>query len=368
MYEGHTVIDTHGHISTPPQFRAFAYNLVVLRNTEYNLTITDEAMKAPLERHLRLLDEQGVDLQLLSPRPVAMMHWERKFLVDKWTTETNDLIARQCELHPTRFQGVAQLPQTTEGNMESCVHELDRCVCDHKFVGALLNPDPGGDRQAPGVNDKFWYPLYEAAESLNATLVIHPSVTKDPRLDGIPNAYQYNNLTEETLATLLLEHSKVFDRYPNLRIVVCHCGGAPKRLMNYGVPIDATNPSRGPDNMIGDSGEAAGGQVGSIFKEQKQPPPDFSNNLFFDTCAYDPHFLTAALKQRGPSQMVFGTEVPGSGSDLLNPITNRPSDDVLALIDSFEFLSQEDKLGIYHHNPLKVFPLIDRDKVELKAG
>ena len=44
--------------------------------------------------------------------------------------------------------------------------------------------------------------------------------------------------------------------------------------------------------------------------------PDLSDNLFFDTCAYDPHFLTAALKQRGVPQMVFGTESPGSGSAL----------------------------------------------------
>ena len=363
MYKGHAVIDVHGHISTPPHFRAFAYNLVALRNTEYDLVISDEQMKAPLERHLRLLDAQGVDLQLLSPRPVAMMHWERDFLVEKWTQETNDLIARQCKLHPDRFQGVAQLPQTREGNIGKCVHELERCVHDHKFVAALVNPDPGADRKSPGLNSEHWYPLYEAAEDLQATLVVHPSVTLDPRLDGIPNAYQYNNLTEETLATLLLEHSDVFKRYPKLKIVVCHCGGAPRRMLNYGVPINHTNPSRGADNMIGSSGEAAGGQVGSIFKKEKEAMADLSDNLFFDTCAYDPHFLECALKQRGVSRMAFGTEVPGSGSDLLNPQTGRPSDDVLAIIDNYEFLTDEDKLAIVHRNPLKIFPLIDRSRL-----
>jgi predicted TIM-barrel fold metal-dependent hydrolase len=368
MYKNHTVIDTHGHISTPPQFRAYAYNLIVLRNAAEPLVISDEAMRPALDRHLRLLDAQGIDLQLLSPRPVAMMHWERPFLVDAWTRVTNDLIARQCRLHPDRFQGVAQLPQTRDGDMVRCADELERCVKEHAFVGAIVNPDPGADRASPGLNARYWDPLYERAQALDVTLVVHPSLTRDPRLDGIPNAYQYNNLAEETLATLLLEKSDVFARFPRLRIVVCHCGGAPRRMLEFGTRLDCTNPSFGPDNMIGDSGEVAGGQVGSLFKKEKQPPPNLDANLYFDTCAYDPHFLAAALKQRGAHRMVFGTEVPGSGSDLKNPRTGVGSDNVLALLDSFEFLSDTEKIDIVHYNPLRVFPRIDRAKIRSQAA
>jgi predicted TIM-barrel fold metal-dependent hydrolase len=363
MYKSHVVIDTHGHISTPPQFRAYAYNLIVLRNPKEPLVITDEAMRPALERHLRLIDAQGIDLQLLSPRPVAMMHWERPFLVEAWTRVTNDLIARQCGMCPDRFQGVAQLPQTRGCDMALCADELERCANEHGFVGAIVNPDPGGDRASPGLNNRYWDPLYERAQALDVTLVVHPSLTRDTRLDGIPQAYQYNNLTEETLATLLLEKSDVFERFPRLRIVVCHCGGAPRRMLEFGTPLDYTNPSRGPDNMVGDSGEVAGGQLDGLFRKERRPPPNLEANLFFDTCAYDPHFLTASLKQRGAHRMVLGTEVPGVGSDLLNPSTGVGSDNVLALLDSFEFLSDAAKIDIVHHNPLKVFPRIDRTKL-----
>ena len=368
MYKNHVVIDIHGHISTPPQFRAYAYNLIALRNPEEPLVITDEAMRPALDRHLRLLDAQGIDLQLLSPRPVAMMHWERPFLVEAWTRATNDIIARQCRMHPDRFQGVAQLPQTRGGDLLRCIEELERCVNEHGFVGAIVNPDPGADRSSPGLNARYWDPLYERAQALDVTLIVHPSLTRDTRLDGIPNAYQYNNLTEETLATLLLEKSDVFERFPRLRIVVCHCGGSPRRMLEFGTPLDWTNPSRGADNMVGDSGEVAGGQVGSIFRKEKRPPPNLDANLFFDTCAYDPHFLSAALKQRGTHRMVFGTEVPGSGSDLLNPRTGVGADNVLALIDSFEFLSDAAKIDIVHYNPLRVFPRIDRAKIRAKSA
>jgi 4-oxalmesaconate hydratase len=52
--------------------------------------------------------------------------------------------------------------------------------------------------------------------------------------------------------------------------------------------------------------------------------------------------------------MLFGTEAPGSGGSP-RPDTGRPSDDLFPVIDSLEFLSHEDKLKIFHKNPLKVF-------------
>ena len=81
---------------------------------------------------------------------------------------------------------------------------------------------------------------------------------------------------------------------------------------------------------------------------------DLSKNLFYDSCAYDVNFLTAAIKQRGVDQTLFGTESPGSGG-AVRPDTGRPSDDLVPVIDSLEFLTAEDKLKIFQKNPLRVF-------------
>ncbi len=362
MFKGKKVIDVHGHISTPPHFRANAMNLIALRTPgEGEVAIPEPAMKQALERHLRMLDERNIDIQLISPRPVAMLHWEQSHLVEAWSKTTNRVIAEQCKLHPERFVGVGQLPQSPDINIKGCVAELTRCVKELGFVGAILNPDPGGDRKAPGLDNEAWFPLYERAEELQATLVVHPSISRDPRLAIIPHSYQYNNMTEETLATLLLENSDVFARFPTLRILICHCGGCLRRLMELGEVVDATSASRGPDNLIGASGEHAGGQVGSTNKaDTAAAVRDLSDNLFFDTCAYDPWFLATAIRQRGPKVMAFGTEAPGSGSAIVNPQTGRPSDDLLATIDSFSFLSEEQKLDIVHRNPLRMFPLLGK--------
>jgi predicted TIM-barrel fold metal-dependent hydrolase len=362
MFQGKTVIDVHGHMSAPPQFRAFAYNLIALRTPGDKLVMTQQQMQPAIDRHLRLLDSHNIDVQLISPRPVAMMHWERPRLVEDWTQITNDVIASQCEIWSNRFVGIAQLPQSADLDTSNCVEELERC---HRmgFVGATVNPDPGADGLTPGMDDEYWFPLYESAEHLDMTLVIHPSITKDPRAEIIAHSYQFNNVREEVLATLLFEQSDVFERYPKLRVVVCHCGGGVNRMVSMGKPVDAVKQAHGIDTRVRPSGEESGGNVGGgRVKGEEHGPGDVDDNLFFDTCSYNPWFLEAAIKERGVARMVFGTEVPGSGSDMFNPVINAPADDVLAIIDSFDFLTTDDKLQIVHHNALKMFPLLHKAK------
>ena len=158
---------------------------------------------------------------------------------------------------------------------------------------------------------------------------------------------------------MLLERGGVFERFPNLRIVVCHCGGCLRRIIEAGDVFDATKPITDKGNVCEPSGEAAGGQVGASNKEIPERL-DLSRNLFFDTCAYDPWFLSAAIRQRGPKQMVFGTEAPGAGSATRNPQTGKPADDVLATLNSLEFLTEAETLAMVHHNPRRVFPLIEK--------
>ncbi len=87
MYDGTLVIDSHGHMSTPPEFRGYAYNMIALR-TPSNFHLTAAQMEGALSRHIRVLDERNIDVQMISPRPVAYMHWERPYLVKSWTETT----------------------------------------------------------------------------------------------------------------------------------------------------------------------------------------------------------------------------------------------------------------------------------------
>ena len=323
MHEGIKVLDVHGHIVAPPQFGHYGHSLVNLRTPgQRRFQVSDDVMEDRCQEHLRYLDERNIDCQFVSPRPVGMMHWEALFIQEKWCKATNDLLAHQHRLHPDRIFGVAQLPQNVKYDTRVCVDELERCFKELEgFVAAIVNPDPGSDNQYPGMNHEWWFPLYKKAQDLDVPLIVHPSFSRDYRIEVVPHNYQINNVIHEYLSTQLLEHSNVFELFPRLKIVICHCGGALSRFS----PTDTHRSQR-----------------------------DTSGNLFFDTCSYNTVFLEAAIKQKAVSQMLFGTEAPGSGRSI-RPETGRTEDDLVPVIGGFDFLSSEDKAAIFNTNIKRVF-------------
>jgi predicted TIM-barrel fold metal-dependent hydrolase len=352
MYAGHKVLDIHGHMTAPAQFRNYAMTLMTQRNPRNApLRLSDEQLDGALNRHVRGLDARNIDVQILSQRPVAMLQWEMPHVQAQWCETTNNVIAQSCKLYPERFVGMAQLPQNSQIATSNCVDELERCVKDLNFVGAIVNPDPSGMRDAPGVDREYWYPLYEKAQELDAPLMIHPSITKDPRVVGVPHNYQINNVWEEYLATQLYIHSDVFKTFPRLKIVVCHGGGAISRHFNED---QRTGPTR------------------QEIRER------FRDNLFYDTCGYDLDWMTGLIRQKGVDSMVFGTEVggigggedgegggpareetggarPRSGGQRENPATGAPPNDVVAIIDHVEGLTTEEKIKIFNTNVKRLY-------------
>ncbi len=116
----------------------------------------------------------------------------------------------------------------------------------------------------------------------------------------------------------------MFERFPGLRIVSCHCGGA----LNRFIPTDHHLAQK-----------------------------DLRGNLFFDTCAYGLHFLEAAIKQRPVEQICFGVEAPGSGQTV-RPETGKTCDDLVPVIGGYEWLTNEDKRKIFHDNPAQACPAL----------
>jgi predicted TIM-barrel fold metal-dependent hydrolase len=322
MYNGTKVLDVHGHLSTPPEFFAHAALLLAANSPVRELTIPDERMAGPQENHLKVLDERSVDVQLIGPRPFAQFLWARPHVQAAWARATNNAIAQAVRMHPDRFLGMAHLPQHSEIETSNCVPELERAVKELGFVGAYIDPDPGGQQQTPGVHEPYWYPLYEAAQRLNVALMVHPTGTMDRRVEVLPHNYQVASVVEEYIATQLFMRTDIFDKFPELRVIICHCGGSLDRWIK-------TDPHMGQR--------------------------DTSKNLFFDTCAHDEGFLSAAFGQRGVDQMLFGTEAPGSGG-AKRPETGRPADDLVPVIAGLPGLTEEDKLKVFNGNAKKVFP------------
>ncbi len=336
MYHDVPVLDVHGHVSVPAAANSFlvlmlgantAMGSPIGQPTAGPAQVTVEDFRAAAQRHVDYLDERNIDVQVIGPRPFLAMGWMEPHLVPAWTRYVNDTIRQQCEFFPGRFVGACQLPQISDApDLSGCVDELNRCVTEYGFVAAYASPDPAGRRTTPGMHEPYWYPLYERCQDLGVTLIVHGTNSLDPRYRVVPHNYQLGFLTEQYLAGQFLSHGDVFERYPELKVIICHCGGALDRF----IPTDHHIAQK-----------------------------DLSSNLFYDTCGYDLTFLEAAIRQRGVDRMLFGTEAPGSGR-AIRPETGRTSDDLVPVIGSFGFLSEEDKVKIFNTNPAKVIPALAR--------
>lgn len=333
MFNGQKVLDIHAHVSAPNNgTQTLAMMLAGNSPIEFDprvvdvpmLGMTAEEWDICTKRHLAEIDSRSIDRQLLGPRPFLMLGWMQPHLLPAWTRLVNNMIAKQVSMAPDRFVGAAQLPQNADApDLSHCLPELERCVHELGFKAVYLSPDPTGDRRSPGMHKPYWYPVYEACEKHGLPIIVHGTNCTDHRIDVIPSNYQIGFVWEQYLATQLFLHSDVFDRFPGLKVVICHCGGALDRFL----PEDAMHSAPNP-------------RVG---------------NLWFDTNAPNKIFLEAAIKQRGVEQMCFGTEVPGSGR-AVSKATGRPGDDLVPIIDSFEFLNAADKHAIFHANPAHVCP------------
>jgi 4-oxalmesaconate hydratase len=330
-------IDVHGHVSAPESLYAYKANLLAHRGAHGRGTagVTDETLRAALttpnksfggKSHLEHLDDAGVDLQLISPRPYQMMHSEQGKLVQWYAEETNDVIARTVRLEPDRFRGVAGMPQSMELTPAEWTAELRRCVTELGFVGALLNTDPyEGLQQPPALGERFWYPVWEALCELDVPALIHSAGCRPPARE----TYSLHFIQEETLAVAALLSSRVFDDFPDLKIIVSHGGGAIPYQRGRFLPGALRN--------------------GTTYEEQMR-------KLHYDTCLYTQDSIELLLKAVGVDRCLFGTEKPGTGS-MQDPVTGRWIDDIHLLIEDIEWLDEGQRKQLYESNARELFRL-----------
>lgn len=323
------IIDSHAHVVMPPQSFRFMAELVGGRaNPSVPPKIPDEAVRKVAEELVAINDSVGTDLQFISPRPYLQLHSVKPARVTElWSRHCNDIVARVVAMFPDRFRGVAGLPQYMhESPSVRAVAELERCVNEHGFVGCLINPDPteGSELPPPGLGDPFWHPLYEAMTRLDVPGLIHSAGSCSPR-----ESYTLKFINEESIAVVSLLGSDVFDKFPNLKIVVAHGGGAiPYQMGRF--------------------------RSWSVRKGQKETFDDQLKKLHFDTCNYSKEATELLLKVAGVKNVLFGTEKPGTGS-ARDPLTGRDYDDMKPVIESIEWLTSKDREDIFECNCRRLY-------------
>jgi predicted TIM-barrel fold metal-dependent hydrolase len=259
------------------------------------------------------MDAAGIDIQVLSLNSPGVEQVDAALAVDM-ARDVNDRLAEAVHRHPSRFIGLAALP-TSAPNVAA--GELKRMVEDHGFKGAVIN----GHTRGRYMDDKFFWPILERAEALGVPLYLHPTAPPQPVID----TYYSGNYSPEValqLATpawgwhietaihvLRFILSGVFDRYPNLQLIIGHLGEAlPFMLprLNSTLPREVTKLNR----LIGDY---------------------LRENVYYTISGFNftPTFLDLLL-QVGADRIMFSADYPWglieSGRSFLEQLPISPAD------------------------------------------
>ncbi|MEV8631354.1 amidohydrolase family protein [Streptosporangium sp. NPDC051023] len=174
------------------------------------------------EYRLPEMDANGIDVQVLSLTvPGIQADVDRRKAVDN-AVFANDFLAEVTGRHPARFRGFAALPMQDPG---AAVAELERCVRQLGFVGALVNDHTQGRY----LDDPAYEEVWSAFEELQVPLYLHPGsipaddwhVMRDrPEMYGASWSWQ----AETGGHAMRLVYAGVFDRHPRATLILGHLG------------------------------------------------------------------------------------------------------------------------------------------------
>jgi 4-oxalmesaconate hydratase len=324
------IIDCHGHYTTVPAAHKRYRQQQLAGESPQPAQIADDEIRESIEQNqLRVMRERGSDVTIFSPQASAMEHHvPDPRIASDWARACNDLIFRVTELFPESFAGVCQLPQTPEGNLDACVAELRRCVDELGFVGCNLNPDPsGGHWTSRPLTDESWFPLYDAMVELDVPAMIHVSASCNPNAHTLGAHY----LNADTSVFMQLVEADLFDRYPTLRFVIPHGGGA--------VPYHW-------------------GRYQGLATRLERPPLDrLLDNVFFDTCVYHTPGVALLARVIPVENVLFASEMLGAVRGV-NPETGSGWDDTKRYVDALD-LPAEARRQVFELNARRVYPRLD---------
>lgn len=287
------IIDFHNHYY-PPEY------LDVLRGGDSAVRVTDDADGNPcihypgdynvavrghrdIAYRQEVLDREGVSKQVITLTTPGT-HVETPATAARFSRLVNDALARVVAERGSHFTALATLPLNDPG---ASVAELHRAMTELRLPGAMLFSNVNGTALA---DERFW-PLYEEANARHAVLYIHPT---DPvGVEAMTDFWLMPLIGftfDTTLAAAKLVFTGIPDRFPNIRWVLTHMGGA--------VPYLAERLDRGFFAF-----PACRAHI-------DRPPSEYLKRFYYDTVNFDLDAMKLALAFAGPGQLLAGSDYP----------------------------------------------------------
>jgi aminocarboxymuconate-semialdehyde decarboxylase len=287
------VIDFHNHYYPPAYLDALRAGPSAVRVTldeegnpwlhypgDYNIAVRGHR---DIDYREGVLTCAGVDTQVITLTTPGT-HVETPPTAARLASLVNDAFAAVVSAKRGRFVALATLPLNDPA---ASVRELERACRQLGFRGAMVFSNING----VALSDARFWPVYEAADELGAVLHIHP--TSPVGVEAMTDYWLMplvGFLFDTTLAAAKLVFSGVAERFPRIRWVLSHLGGA--------IPYLAERLDRGFH----------------AFSECRvniqRPPSEYLRQFYYDTVNFDPHALQLAVRFAGTGQILAGSDYP----------------------------------------------------------
>jgi len=287
------LIDVHNHFFPPEYLDALKSGDSVVKLTideegnpcihypgDYNVAVEGHR---DIAYRQNVLEREGVDTQIITLTTPGT-HVEPPPRAVRLARLVNDAFAAIVRERSPRFAALATLPLC---DPQASVVELRRAMTELGFPGAMLFSNVNGIALA----DPQFDALYQEADRLGAVMHIHPTAPV-----GVEAMTDYwlmplvGFLFDTTLAAAKIVFAGIPERYPNIKWVLSHLGGA--------IPYLAERLDRGwrafPDCQA------------NILR----PPSEYLRQFYFDTVNFDIRALKLAVDFAGASQILAGSDYP----------------------------------------------------------
>ena len=292
MASAESIVDVHHHYMPALLFDRLAGQAGGRRIVTQEISLTLHPSRKDLEAHLKVMDEAGVTVAILTDQVQVMGAEVAKLL--------NDGIAEVERRHPTRFRDAIHLPihepKTAKRELERGMNELGLRVV------ALLACHLDLQLDNPTMN-----PLYEIIQKHGLPIIIHPQ----SKPTGSETTYNLDRCVFrplETTQAIVRVINSVLPRFPELRFIMPHLGGAVSslkgRMMAFFEAEDADIPADMRGYLKTQSEQKSFGLTERFEK--------LFQSLYFDTAgtgAWHPA-MAAAFNVTTADRIMFGTDYP----------------------------------------------------------
>jgi aminocarboxymuconate-semialdehyde decarboxylase len=275
------VIDVHGHFVIPEEIE-------LVKGTNLAGNVNQNGPLILGDQRLRVLDEQGIDIQVLTHQGAWWNSLDRD-LATRLIKVQNEGLAKWCAAHPDRFIGLASVALNYP---DLAAQQLDDAVKRMGLKGVGISGHANGEVPSSPKFDPFWAKVQE----LGVLVFTHPAGSDNIiKENGLRGRGDLGNIIGNPLETTMflsgMIFDGVFDRFPGLKICGAHAGGY---LPSYMGRTDVACDVRPNANCA----------------NKKRPREYFRQQILVDSMVFTEEGLRHLVAEVGVGQVVYGTDIP----------------------------------------------------------